>query len=237
LGVFWLFVYLAVFVGFGGVSVFYTKKHSNIQDKAEYMRVRKNYKSVKKYKEEKQRRKQVLKLQDQGLTVGAVALRLGVSESTVKRDLDKMKCYLKGQFNRFKLGENEWLRSEWMGWSLQKRVDYVCNLHKVELKSRRVHRCRGLVITVDFDAALSGRYGLRFRPNLLVDLGENSPITVEIVVCGRKQILGRTYVGQIKGDLVGLQTNQSLNVFVKNVLKGLRVVELPIPPPVGSCFG
>ena len=202
------------------MSVFDTKKHSNVQAKAKYRRVRKNYKSVKKYKEEKQRRRQVLLLQDQGLTNGAVALRLGVSESTVKRDLDKMKSYLKGQFSRFKLGENERFRSEWSSWSLQKRVDYVCNLHKVVLESRRVHRCRGLVITVDFDAAVAGRYALRFKPSLPVDLGENSRITVEVLALGRKQVLGRTYVGQIKDDLVGLQTNQSVNVFVKNVLKG-----------------
>jgi hypothetical protein len=70
-----------------------------------------------------------------------------------------------------------------------------------------------------------------------VDLGENSRITVEVVVCGRRQILGRTYVGQIKDEMVDLQTNQSVNVFVKNVLNGLRVVESPIPPLVGSCFG
>ena len=176
-------------------------------------------------------------MQDQGLPLRAIALRLGVSESTVKRDLDKMRSYLKGQFSRFKLGENERFGSEWNGWSLQKRVDYVCNLHKVVVESRRVHRCRGLVITVDFDAAISGRYALRFKPNLPLYLGEDSRITVEVVVCGRKQILGRTYLGQIKDGLAGLQTNQSLNVFVENVLKGLMVVESPIPPPVGSCFG
>jgi hypothetical protein len=38
-------------------------------------------------------------------------------------------------------------------------------------------------------------------------------------------------------EIVGLQTNQSVNVFVKNVLNGLRVVESFIPSPVGSCFG
>ena len=36
--------------------------------------------------------------------------------------------------------------------------------------------------------------------------------------------MGRMYLGEIVGS-VNLQTNQSVNVFVKHVLQGLRVVE------------
>jgi len=80
-------------------------------------------------------------------------------------------------------------------------------------------------VTVDVDAALEGRYALKFTPRLPADLFQDGKITVELEVHGRKQILGRMYVGEIRHGSVNLQTNQSINVFAKPTLKGLRVVE------------
>ena len=102
---------------------------------------------------------------------------------------------MKGQFKQLALEENMQFQSERRSWSLQKQVDYLCRVREADLKARRAHRGRGLVLTVDVDAALSGRYALRFKPNLPADLAENSRVTVEVVVCGGRQILGRAYVG------------------------------------------
>ena len=44
-------------------------------------------------------------------------------------------------------------------------------------------------LVVDVDAALRGEYALGFKPNLPVDLVENGRVTVELLVCGRRQKL------------------------------------------------
>ena len=67
--------------------VFDTEKHSNVKRRAEYRRIKKNYKTLEKFKQEKLRRGQILELQDQGLHLKEIAERLGVSESTIKRGL------------------------------------------------------------------------------------------------------------------------------------------------------
>ncbi len=56
---------------------------------------------------------------------------------------------------------------------------------------------RLLIITVDFDAALSGRYALVFKPKLPVQVHGQCRVTVEVVACGRRQVLGRTYVYEL----------------------------------------
>jgi DeoR-like helix-turn-helix domain len=211
------------------MAVFDTEKHSNVKRRAEYRRIKKNYKTLEKYKQEKLRRGQILELQDQSLHIRVIADRLGVSESTVKRDLSKMRRYLKGQFNLVAREASVQSLSEFLNLSFKKQLDYVRELVERERVMRRVLRCRALVVTVDFDAALEGRYALKFKPRLPVDMMEDSKITVEVQVCGRKQILGRMYMGKIVHGAANLQTNQSVNVLLKNVLQGLQVVDSGSP--------
>jgi len=213
--------------GVGGlcVLVFDLRRHSNVKRRAAYRRVGKYYKGLAKFKAEKLRRRRVLELRGEGLTVGEVARRLCVSESTVKRDLAKWGRFVKGRLSavarELGSGENE----KFLGLGLKAQVDCIRELGDQSLLSRRTLACSALVVTVDVDAALEGRYALKFVPRLPVDLLENGKITVELRVQGRKQTLGRLYVGEVTGGSVNLQTNQSLNVFVKHALKGLRVVE------------
>jgi transcriptional regulator with XRE-family HTH domain len=205
--------------------VFDTEKHSNVKRRAEYRRIKKNYKTLEKFKQEKLRRGQILELQDQGLHIKEIAERLGVSESTIKRDLSKMRRYIKGQFNIVAREASMQSLSEFQSLSLKKQLSFVRELVERERVMRRVRRCSALVVTVDFDAALEGRYALKFKPRLPVDMVEDSRITVEVQVCGRRQILGRMYLGRIVHGTANLQTNQSVNVLLKNVLQGLRVVD------------
>ena len=191
------------------MTVFDTEKHSNVKRRAEYRRIKKNYKTLKKYKKEKLRRGQILELQDQSLPIKEIALRLGVSESTIKRDLSKMRRYIKGQFNLVTREVSMQTLSEFQ--SLSSASGYAT------------------AIPVDFDAALEGRYALRFKPRLPVDMVEDGKITVVVQVCGRRQVLGRMYMGRIVHGAANLQTNQSVNVLLKNVLQGLRVVDSASP--------
>ena len=211
------------------MGVFDTEKHSNVKRRAEYRRIKKNYKTLEKFKQEKMRRGQILELQDQGLHIKEIAERLGVSESTIKRDLSKMRRYIKGQFNIVTREASMQSLSEFQSLSLKKQLSFVRELVERERVMRRVRRCSALVVTVDFDAALQGRYALKFKPRLPVDMMEDSRITVEVQICGRRQILGRMYMGRIVHKTANLQTNQSVNVLLKNVLQGLRVVDSASP--------
>jgi hypothetical protein len=156
-------------------------------------------------------------------------LRLGVSESTIKRDLLKMRRYIKGQFNLVARSQSMQSLSEFQSLSLKQQLSFVRELVERERVMRRVRRCSALVVVVDFDAALQGRYALKFKPRLPVDMVEDSKITVEVQVCGRRQVLGRMYMGRIVHGAANLQTNQSVNVLLKNVLQGLRVVDSASP--------
>jgi transcriptional antiterminator len=87
--------------------VFDTRKHTNVKRKAAYRRISKYYKGLDKFKAEKQRRKQILQLQDEGLNIRDIAWRLQVSERTVKRDLAKVKPYVEGQWTLLARQESE----------------------------------------------------------------------------------------------------------------------------------
>ena len=80
---------------------FDTKKHSNVKRKAEYRRINKYFKGLEKWKQEKLRRKQILDLQDRGLTIRQIAKQLHVSERTVKRDLAKIRPYIRRSRKHF----------------------------------------------------------------------------------------------------------------------------------------
>lgn len=210
-------------------SVFDTKKHSNVKRKAEYRRIGKYYKGLEKYKAEKSRRKQVLQLQEQGLTIKQIAERLHVSERTVKRDVATVVPYIKKQRTELIRHENEAVIRQLNSMSLNKQLEYMHELLERHRRIFRVRKCSSLLVTIDVDAVFDGRYAVSFKPRLPVDMLENGRITLELAVCGRKQAIARIYVGKVTWGAANLQTNQSMNQFVKPVLKGLKVVESTTP--------
>jgi FixJ family two-component response regulator len=79
------------------MTVFDTKKHTNIKRHAKYRCIGKYTKSLPQYKKEKQRRKQALELQDQGVPNKEIAEKLAISTRTVQRILEKPKPYIQRQ--------------------------------------------------------------------------------------------------------------------------------------------
>ncbi len=67
---------------------------------ASYRKVSVYTKSVKRYHQERERRRQVRILAEKGLTQKQIANELGVSTRTVKRDWDKIRSYVKGKFRK-----------------------------------------------------------------------------------------------------------------------------------------
>ena len=70
--------------------------HSNVKE-ASYRKVGVYIKSMKKYRHERERRRQVRLLAEKGHTQKQIASELGVSTRTIKRDWGKIRSYIKGQ--------------------------------------------------------------------------------------------------------------------------------------------
>lgn len=217
-----------------GDGVFDTKKHTNIKRKAEYRRIGKYYKSPERFKAEKDRRKRILELQDQGLTVGQIAGQLNVSERTVERDLAAMRLSINRHRTRLIRQASEEELGYFNGLSLKGQLDYLCRLRDVKKRVLKIRSCKSLVITLSVDKAFGGRYvPVKFKPDLPVEVLDNGRITIELEACGRKQPVARIYVGKITSGSLNLQTNQSMNQFVTSSLRGLQVVESKSIEPAG----
>ena len=160
-----------------------------------------------------------------GVDSDAISEKLGASESTVKRDLQKWGSLPKGGVKAVARGIEQDKHQEFLGMSSRQQVDFIRGLSEQSLPARRNLSCSALVVTVDVDAALEGRYALKFTPRLPFDMQENGKTAVELQIRGRMQILGHMYVWEIADGGMNLQTNQNVNVFVKPTLQRLRVVE------------
>ncbi len=202
---------------------FDTLRHSNVQSKPEYRRIERYCKGLKKYQAEKLRRRQILTLQSRGLSSREIATQLGVSASTVKRDLHKLERYAKGRLNASSQAGWAAFGREFSAWPEEEQFAYLARMRKIH----RIRKCKALVITLNVDAALRGRRPVAFKPNLPVQILDNTKITFEIAVAGRRQILGRVYVQEVADGGLSLQTNDSIKAQIKDVLSGLRIVDSP----------
>ncbi len=198
--------------------VFDTCKHTNIKRKAEYRRIGKYYKSPERWKKERLLRKQALELQDQGLTNKDIAVKLGISKRTLQRIFAGTRQYT----NRCKRVYAKYAKyEEYAGFELgfnggQQPLSIKKELEQTQQLMRRwgkiARSSRDLTISVDVEAAVNGQYALRYKPSLPVNMLENSRITLELVLFGVTQKIGRIYVQSGKAKL---DTNLSLNSQVK----------------------
>jgi len=205
--------------------VFDTKKHSNIKKKAEYRRIHKNTKSLGKYKAEKARRKKILDLQNQGLTIKQIASQLKISERTVNRDLVKAMIYVKKKRTQMLRKENQEFVTRLDQMSLSEQLKIIQKYFAFHKKLCKMRECKTLQISINLDSIFAGKCGVKFCPELPINILENGKITLELETGGLKQAIARIYVDKIGENSMNLQTNQSMNLTVKPVLNGLRIGE------------
>ncbi len=180
---------------------------TDLQWRAGYRVIRKYVKSRGRYVAEKSRRKRAVALQAQGLSRREIGEQLGVSLSTVTRDLRKVSRCRKGKWGGVgggglaSVGQRRW-------------------------SHRGLPECRRLIITVDADAALRGCRSVGFKPDLPVRMRDHSGVTFELIVGGRKLILGRVYVSDVYCGVLKFDVyDDSIRKCVKSALAGLRVVD------------
>jgi transposase len=205
--------------------VFDTLKHSNIKKKAEYRRIHKNTKSLKKYKAEKARRKKIVELQNQGLTIKQIAAQLKVSERTVNRDLARNMSYFKKKMTQMARKEDQEFMTRLNQMTLKEQLKIIENYGKFRQRLRKMSERKTLQITINLDSIFAGKYGVKFSPDLPINILENGKITLHLETGGKSQAIARIYVGKIFQGSANLQTNQSMNVFIEPVLKGLTVTD------------
>jgi hypothetical protein len=199
-------------------------RHTNEKKKAEYRRIHCYYKSLERYKAEKQRQARVRALSVEGVSLGQISSRLGVSVSTVKRDVGKVSRHLKGEQNAVVLEDDDLFRREFLSWPVDKQCAFIRGMREVK---RKKLKCHALTVTLDVDAALADRCPVRFEPKLPVMILDNARITFELVILGRRQFLRRMYATKLVEGGISLDTNDSMKAFVKHVLGGVRVVDSP----------
>jgi transposase len=81
-------------------TVLYSKRRLRRKNTPEYRRINRYFKSTSQYWKERNRRKQVYVLAQQGLTLKQIAEKIGCSYRTVRRDAVKLEPYVKAELER-----------------------------------------------------------------------------------------------------------------------------------------
>ena len=171
------------------------------QFKPRYRRMKKYVKSVKQYKKERQRRRLIKFLVEQGFTQKQIAEKLGVSERTVRNDWKKLRNYLKGQIrvNREMLERQRILEfnQQIVGMTLtqecrflKKRVEEVIRLR--QRIDKFLDKTREYVtFTIDLDDCTDGIPAIQpNRNNLCIDLRKGLIIEFVVKKDGLREKLG-----------------------------------------------
>ena len=136
------------------------KRRLKRKRKPSYRKINRYYKSIKKFKEERERRKQVLHLwMVEFRTQKEIAAKLGGSVSTVKRDQKKLRRFVRGQMNRAR----QLMRMErWRGMeelSLKEQFDRLSEeMERVKKLAPRLYKGHYTVLYLDLTQA--DQYGI-----------------------------------------------------------------------------
>jgi DNA-binding CsgD family transcriptional regulator len=180
----------------GSSAVFDTKRYGNVKSKPEYRRIRMYYKSAGKWRDDRLRRKRVLKLHEEGLSYAGIADRLGVSERTVKRDMAKIKPYYDRKIRSYlhKLAEERQanIEAELEGKSLGEQLKILEKtwVNYSKLVKQREYLRRQLTVTIDLDAAAAGYPAFKVAPTPPVSINYPFNIKFELTTKGKKIIVG-----------------------------------------------
>jgi DNA-binding CsgD family transcriptional regulator len=191
--------------GFSSVSD--TKRQLKRRKTPDYRRINSYYKSTKQYWKERNRRKQVKELRYvHFLNQEEIAAKLGISVSTVKRDLKKVERFIRGQLNRAtRLMREEWQRDYEKtidGLSLGEQFDYLSKLMdeyktiwRIRDYDRHVHK-----ITIDLDYIKYDGYPRITHWPLHPTRNLVMPIILEIICVknNRKEKMGSVTFSQVR---------------------------------------
>jgi len=180
------------------------KRQLKRKKEASYRKVKTYYKSIEQYKKERNRRKQAWLLSGKGLTHAQIAKRLGVSEKTVYRDMQKIGPYY---FRKMRHEFEKWQMERWVeeqkqleSMTLAQQVDFVCKRADQFRKAMRGSEYRGHYTIFYLDMTQPDEYGI---PKLtqLPHQTRGQPLTypykIRVVVKGRYE--GRTFEAEIGG--------------------------------------
>ena len=177
--------------------IFDTRRHTNVKAKAAYRRIGKNFKGLDQLKKERLRRLKVLELQRKGLKNKQIAAELKVSESTVKRDLAKLRPTIERAFRRAlnssAEAERQQLIKKLSGLPPDKQAKLIAEFlaGRQNLVGRKRVCCK-LTVTFDVDAALKGQEAIKFKPPLPLSLASSGVINFRILHEGKSR-----YVNQL----------------------------------------
>ena len=141
------------------------KRQLRPQKGPSYRKINRYFKSRKQYKKERDRRKQILQLYlVEYRTQKYIADKSGVSVSTVKRDLKKLRRYITGQTNRairqFQEEQRQRFEQRVEGLSLRERFDVLSAEMDRFRKLRSGANYRGHYTIFHLDMTQPGAYGI-----------------------------------------------------------------------------
>lgn len=175
---------------------FDTKKDSNVKSKPEYRRIKKYYKSHKRWRVERERRKRVLQMFGEGLSYGVIAERLGVSERTVKRDMAKIRPYyerkIRSYLRKFEDERRAKVEAELAGKSLSEQYTLLTRMlinSRKQVKQREYRRSK-LTVTIDLDAAVAGYSAIKVEPKPPFSIKYPFNISFELTGKGKRIPVG-----------------------------------------------
>ena len=141
-----------------------------------------------------ERRKKIRQLREEGLSYADIAVSLGVSKSTIRREIAKKTSYKKDKIHDFPIGlyrrkpptTEEQLRS------LKKRLKLIKEIEEnyFKLRKPRANSCNKLTLTIDLDAIARGHKPLRCNPKPPITMNSPFRIELEIIILGKKSLVG-----------------------------------------------
>lgn len=171
--------------------------------KASYRRISIYTKSLKRYKLERKRRRQIRLLSEKGLTQKQIAAELGVSVRTVKRDWAKLHSCVKGEFNRqireILLESQESLDRSYEGLTLKEQFKLLKQDINAAMKSRpskkETKRAPLLILTLNLEEQTSDGFPtLKISPER-VQFSGNLTIILDALKNDQRRVLGGLQVG------------------------------------------
>ena len=180
-------------------------KHKKIP---QYRRINTYFKSTKQYWKERNRRKQIMELAYvQFLNQKEIATKLGISVSTVKRDLRKVRRFIRGQTNRaIRIMREERHRAfeqAMEGLSLREQFDYL-SMEMERYKKiwhNREYRRHYQIILIDMTQL--DKYGI---PKLTLIPGGNQTLAYPYKI--RVQVKGSFEGREFTADIGGFNITQ-----------------------------